>query len=632
VTQPSVDFLFQEAMLRHRQGAIADAVASYTRILRQHPRHVDTLCLLGMAHGQLGQWNDAVDVLRKAVKAAPRHAPAHHLLATAMRDSGNTDQAIKSFNRAITCQSDFVDAYVGLADVLRMLGRTQDVVSVYDRLVAAKPASFEAWFKHAAALEAAGHRDRALTSYDRAIALKPDLAEAHANAGNILAALGRHEDSVARYDRAIAARKDFVEVHVNRGNSLRLLGRLEEAAAAYDAAVAIRPTMAQAHFSRGLAAEDCDRFAEAIESFDRAISLNPDVRLQAHALAHRAWACNALGDFEHAFADVERSLRLAPNDDDALFRASVIELLHGRWNEAWPKYERRLSLLPEWSSFVPPPCPRWTGEDLAGGTLLLRGEQGLGDRIQFCSFVPHLARRGLRVAVWTDRVLLPLLRTCDGLEAAVSDPATLAHDGNMRWLPMGSLPLVLSVMPDTIPASPRYLRAEPARVQKWREHLGPEGFKIGIAWQGNAEMAMDKTRSIPLREFAPLAELPGVRMVVLQKGAGIEQVADAPFKERLETFGDDFDAEAAFLDTAAVMMHLDLVVTSDTSIAHLAGALGREVFVALRKIPDWRFLLGRDDSPWYPSMRLFRQAEAGNWRGVFERIAQVVREQTGAAH
>ena len=145
-------------------------------------------------------------------------------------------------------------------------------------------------------------------------------------------------------------------------------------------------------------------------------------------------------------------------------------------------------------------------------------------------------------------------------------------------------------------------------------------------------MAIDKTRWIPLREFAPLAALPSVRLVVLQKGAGIEQVADAPFQHRLETFGDDFDAEGAFLDTAAVMMHLDLVVTSDTSIAHLAGALGREVFVALRKIPDRRFLLGRDDSPWYPSMRLFRQAEAGNWRGVFERIAQVVREQTGAAH
>ena len=207
----------------------------------------------------------------------------------------------------------------------------------------AKPASFEAWFKHAAALEAVGRRDQALTSYDRAIALKSDLAEAHANAGNILAALGRHEDAVTRYDRAIAARKDFVEVHINRGNSLRLLGRLEEAAAAYDAAVAIRPTMAQAHFSRGLAAEDCDRFAEAIESFDRAIALNPDVRLQAHALAHRSWAFNAMGDFERAFADVERSLRLAPNDDDALFRTSVIELLHGRWNEAWPKYERRLS-------------------------------------------------------------------------------------------------------------------------------------------------------------------------------------------------------------------------------------------------------------------------------------------------
>jgi tetratricopeptide (TPR) repeat protein len=629
VIQPSVDFLFQEAMLLHRRGAIADAVASYARILRQHPRHVDTLCLLGMAHGQLGRWGDAVDVLRKAVKAAPRHAPAHHLLATALRDSGNPDQAIKSFNRAIACQNDFVDAYFGLAELLSMLGRAQDVVSVYDRLVTAKPGSFEAWFKHAAALEAAARREQALKSYDRAIALKPDLAEAHANAGNILAALGRHEDAVVRFDKAIGARKDFVEVHINLGNSLRLLGRLDEAAATYDAAVTLRPTMAQAHFSRGLAAEDLDRFSEAIESFDRTIALNPDVRLQAHALAHRAWAFNALGDFERAFADAGRSLRLAPNDDDALFRMSVIELLHGRWNEAWPKYERRLSLLQEWSSFVPP-CPRWMGEDLAGRTLLLRGEQGLGDRIQFCSFVPHLACRGLRVAVWTDRALLPLLRTCDGLEDAVSDPATLEHVGDMRWLPMASLPLVLNITPDTIPRTACYLKAEPERVQKWREHLGTHDFKIGIAWQGNAKMAMDKTRSIPLREFAPLAELPGVRLIALQKGPGVEQVAEVSFKDRLETFADDFDADAAFLDTAAVMMHLDLVVTSDTSIAHLAGALGREVFVALRMIPDWRFLLARDDSPWYPSMRLFRQAEAGNWRGVFDRIAQVVRERTAA--
>jgi tetratricopeptide (TPR) repeat protein len=629
VTQPSVDFLFQEAMLLHRRGAIADAVASYARILRQHPRHVDTLCLLGMAQGQLGRWGDAVDVLRKAVRAAPRHAPAHHLLATALRDSGNPDQAIKSFNRAISCQNDFVDAYSGLADVLRMLGRGQEVVSVYDRLVSAKPDSFEAWFKHAAALEAVSRRDEALKSYERAVALKPDLAEAHANAGNILAALGRHEDAVARYDKAIAARKDFVEVHINRGNSLRLLGRLDEAAATYDAAIALRPTMAQAHFSRGLAAEELDRFAEAIESFDRTIALNPDVRLQAHALAHRAWAFNALGDFERAFVDADRSLLLAPNDDDALFRISVIELLHGRWSEGWPKYERRLSLLPEWSSFVAP-CPRWTGEDLGDRTLLLRGEQGLGDRIQFCSFVPHLARRGLRVAVWTDQVLVPLLSTCDGLMTAVSSLKSLENTSDMRWLPLASLPLVLNIIPNTIPGTASYLKAEPGRVERWQQHLGAAGFKIGIAWQGNAKMAMDKTRSIPLREFAPLAELPGVRLIALQKGPGTEQIAEVPFKHRLETFGNDFDADAAFLDTAAVMMHLDLVVTSDTSIAHLAGALGREVFVALRKIPDWRFLLARDDSPWYPSMRLFRQAEAGDWRGVFERIAQVVRERTPA--
>lgn len=629
MAQLSVDFLFQEAMLLHRRGAIADAVAAYARILRHNPRHVDTLCLLGMAYGQLGRWSDAVEMLRKAVRVAPRHAPAHHLLATALRDSGNADEAVKSFNRAIACRSDFVDAYFGLADLFRMLGREPEAILIYGRLVAAKPDSFEAWLKHAAALEAARRYDEALKSYDRAIAIKPDIAEAHANRGNVFSALGRHEEAVASFDEAIAVRKDFVEVHINRGNSLRLLRRLDEGVASYDAAIALRPTMSQAHFSRGLALEECGRFAAAIESFDRTIALRPDVGLQAHAWAHRAWAFNALGDFEQTFADVERSLQLAPNDADTLSRISTIELLHGRWKEAWPKFERRLSVVKDWSSFVPP-GPRWEGEDLADRILVLRGEQGLGDRIQFCLFVPHLAKRGLRIAVWTDPVLIPLLKTCDGLENAVSDLCQLEQTAGMRWLPMASLPFILNTLPETVPSTASYLKAEPPRVQRWRDRLGEGGFKIGVAWQGNRIMPGDDTRSIPVREFAPLAELPGVRLIALQKGFGVEQIAEAPFKERIETFGEDFDADGAFLDTAAVMMHLDLVVTSDTSIAHLAGALGRQVFVALRKVPDWRFLLGRDDSPWYPSMRLFRQTEAGDWRGVFDRIAQTVRGQMSA--
>jgi hypothetical protein len=387
--------------------------------------------------------------------------------------------------------------------------------------------------------------------------------------------------------------------------------------------------MAQAHFSRGLALEESGRFAAAIESFDRTIALRPDVRLQAHAWAHRAWAFNALGDFEQTFADIERSLQLAPNDADTLSRISTIELLHGRWKEGWPKFEGRLSVLKEWSSFASP-GPRWEGEDLADRLLVLRGEQGLGDRIQFCSFVPHLAKRGLRVAVWTDPVLVPLLRTCDGLENAVSDLHQLERAAGMRWLPMASLPLILNVLPETVPSTASYLNAEPERVRRWRDRLGADGFKVGIAWQGNRNMAGDETRSIPVREFAPLAELPGVRLIALQKGFGAEQIAEVPFKERIEALGPDFDADAAFLDTAAVMMHLDMVVTSDTSIAHLAGALGRPVFVALRKIPDWRFLLGRDDSPWYPSMRLFRQTETGDWCGVFDRIAQAVRGRASA--
>jgi hypothetical protein len=231
------------------------------------------------------------------------------------------------------------------------------------------------------------------------------------------------------------------------------------------------------------------------------------------------------------------------------------------------------------------------------------------------------ASQGLRVALW----LVPLLQTCDGLETVVSDPDQLEHIAEMRWLPMASLTFVLQVTPDTIPRTVPYLKAEPERVERWRSRLGVDSFEIGIAWQGNLKLPNDDTRSIALREFAPLAELPGTHLIVLQKGFGATR--ELTFKDRLETMGDNFDSDAVFLDSAAVMMQLDLIVTSDTSIAHLRGASGRTVFVALRKIPDWCWFLGRDDTPWYPSMRLFRQTEAGDRHSVFDRMARAARER-----
>jgi predicted negative regulator of RcsB-dependent stress response len=437
------------------------------------------------------------------------------------------------------------------------------------------------------ALVEQGKLTEAVASYQQALRLKPDYAEAQCNLGMALADQGKLTEAIACYQQALRLKPDLAEAHCNLGVALAQQGELGEAMRCYQHALRLKPDYAEAHGNVGVVRAEQGKLTEAVADYQQALRLKPD-----YAAAH---------------------LNLAQ-----------IWLLKGEFDRGWAEYEWR------WKhrGFSPPPYPQplWDGSSLQGRTILLFAEQGLGDTLQFIRYAPLVQRRGGNVIVQCQEPLQRLLATCAGIDHQVVAGRALPFF-DVR-APLLSLPLLFRTSLATIPPNIPYLLADPALRAHWQQELsGLREFKVGITWRGNPEHKRDQRRSVPLLAFAPLAAVPGVRLVSLQKGPGREQLPDLADRLGLLDLADRLED---FADTAAVLTNLDLVITVDTAVAHLAGALGVPVWVALPLVPDWRWLLEREDSPWYPSMRLFRQSAWGDWAGVFERLTEALRRHVEA--
>lgn len=498
-------------------------------------------------------------------------------------------------------------------------GRLQQAESGYRALLAKEP-------DHAAALchlgllaVQIGRADDGRKLMERAVAIAPDYAEGHSNLGALHATNGRNEEAEACFRRAIDAKPEFADALRNLGTVLVATGRAHAALDYLEKAATLEPLPppVSLNFAQALAAHDRLDDAEAI--LRDLLTTVPAIPSPATNLGIILQAQGRLSEAIDAF---EEAVRRAPNDGDPHYNLSIALLLAGRYADGWREHEwRRRKTRSELTQRRYGP-PLWDGVTRVR-SLFVYGEQGLGDIIQFARFLPRVAARAERIYFECIPRLHRLLRSMTGFGGinlvGAPPPAFDAHAGLM------SLPHFLDAGLDDVTLSEPYLSPEPALIARWRQRLGPrEGLRIGIAWAGTPTFGADAQRSIPLRHFAALAALPNVRLYSLQKGAGVEQLAGFPAP--IVDLGPELDLTDAFVDTAAVIASLDLVITSDTSLAHLAGALGAPVWTLLSFSPDWRWMLGRDDSPWYPTMRLFRQTKRGDWDGVFARVASALRE------
>jgi tetratricopeptide (TPR) repeat protein len=619
--------LLADAVAWHQAGRLADAEKAYNQILAVDPGNYDCLHLLGVIMTRRGKHAQAVAQIELSLAKNPMNAAAWSNRGAALYALKRLDEAIASYNRALAITPNFAFALSNRGAALYALKRFDEALTSYDRALAVQPDYAEALSNRGNTLKELKRFDEALASFDRALAVRPDYAEAHLNRGIVLRELEHPNEALASFDRALAIRPDFAEALSNRGTALHDLKRFDEALASCDRALALQPQFAEAHANRANALQSLKRFEEALASCDRAMALRPDL---AEVHYNRGNALYMLKRFGDALASYQRVYAAHPDFADAHFNEALCRLLIGDFRRGWEEHEWRWQARELRGSKRNFPQPQWTGgEEIVGKTILLHAEQGFGDTLQFCRYVPLVAAQGARVILEVQPPLHDLMHTLKGAPHIISRGEALpAFD---LHCPLLSLPLALATWLDAIPAATPYLHAPENKVRAWSERLGkPEKPRVGLVWAGGARKELsnanrvDALRSIALEQFAPLLENTACEFYSLQKGeAAVRQLRESDLRRHVIDWTDDLHD---FSDTAALIANLDLVITVDTAVAHLAGALNKPFWLLNRYDTCWRWLLDREDSPWYPTAHLFRQDDTRTWDNVFVRVSAALRD------
>lgn len=588
--------LLQQALALHQKGQMAPAEELYKKALVKDPKHFEANYLYGMLKLHQEKWEEAAEQLALAIQLNPAHVDTYIDHATALQRLERHDQAVRSLNNLLALKPDSADALLMRGNSLRAAGRLPAALESYQRVLDIAPDNAEAWFQRGNAQHGQRNYTGAAESYRKAVELRPDFIEAWFNLGNTLKDGEQLEQALQAYDTALEIAPDFAQAMTNRGYVLFLLKRSEEALESYDRAAQLDDSSSDLWFNRGSTLEDLQRFDEAVASYQRAQQLDPDS-------ASPQW------------------------------NESLVRLLMGDFEAGWSKYEWRWSTEQMRDYQRRFPQPLWLGkESLQGKSILLHAEQGYGDTLQFSRFASVLADRGARVILEVPLELKSLMANIPGVAQVISSNDFPRPQFDYHT-PLMSLPLACGMRgEDDIPRAP-YLACEPKKWAEWYRRLPQNrALRVGLVWSGNprvhnaAATRIDSLRSVAFGTLAPIVELArdqgGVEFYSLQVGKNaVAQLRSHPLAGYVKDFSDDLND---FSDTAGLIANLDLVISVDTSVCHLAGAIGKPVWLLNRFNTCWRWQLERTDTPWYQNFTIFRQAAPGDWSDVVAQMREAL--------
>jgi tetratricopeptide (TPR) repeat protein len=623
-TPVPIQTLIETALKLHQTGDHTTARSYYQEIPKQDPAHPDALHLTGLLEHQDGRHANALEHIQRAIAAKPDNPAYHSNAGLVLRALDRREEAATALSRAVELDPGYTVAHRNLGVVLRELGRLADAEQCLRLVLACDSRDAAAWRNLGLTLLTRGAHAESIDAFRQALSVNPDDFEAHNNIGIALKDLKRLPDSEVSHREAVRLRPDHPGAHNNLGIVLSAMGRSDEARTCFVEALRLDPEYADARHNVGAVLAELGKHVEAVGHFCAALNL--DAR---NAEYHNSLGASlqVLGSPREALVSYDRALSLDPSHAWSHFNRSQALLLLGKYEEGWREWEWRRK-LPGAKHRKYDGC-RWDGNPMPYGTVLLHTEQGYGDTIQFIRFCRHVRQRVGRIIVECQPALTILLRSCPWIDVVVGRGDPLPPFD--AYAPLMSVPALLRVSPDDIRVETPYLSVDAPLAGQWRNNLPcVSGLRVGIAWQGNPKHRHDRFRSVDPSAFAPLASMPGVHLICLQKGPGRENLARRSFP--IHQVGETMvETPESFTETAAIIKCLDLVISVDTVVSHLAGALDVPVWLALPFASDWRWGQEGDTTPWYPTMRLFRQPARGQWAPVFDNIrAELARLASGS--